>query len=100
MPPHRIYVEVFGGAANLLLNKAPSPIEVYYDIDGELVNLFLAVWDRPEDFAECFRLVLYSRGLYRRWFNGKQWYKCTQWVAGPEGFEPSTFELRASASMS
>ncbi|MCK4243397.1 DNA adenine methylase, partial [Candidatus Bathyarchaeota archaeon] len=47
IPPHHIYVEVFGGAANLLLNKPPSPVEVYNDIHGELVNLFLMVRDKP-----------------------------------------------------
>ena len=52
IPPHEIYVEVFGGAANLLLNKPPSPVEVYNDVDGEIVNLFLVVRDSPKDFVE------------------------------------------------
>jgi len=52
IPQHRIYVEVFGEAANLLFNKPPSPVEVYNDVDGELVNLFLVVRDRPKDFVE------------------------------------------------
>jgi len=56
-------VEVFGGAANMLLNKPPSPVEVYNDIDSDLVNLFLVIRDRREEFVERFRLTLYSRGL-------------------------------------
>ena len=68
-PPHHIYVEVFGGAANLLLNKPPSPVEVYNDIDSDLVNLFLVIRDRRKEFVERFKLVLYSRGLYKRWFD-------------------------------
>ena len=67
IPEHHIYVEVFGGAANLLLNKPPSPVEVYNDIDGELVNLFLVVRDRREDFADRFRLIHYSRGIFNKW---------------------------------
>ena len=55
VPRHHIYVEVFGGAANLLFNKPPSPVEVYNDIDGELVNLFLVVRDRSKDFVERFK---------------------------------------------
>lgn len=33
LPPHRVYVEAFGGAAALLLAKPPSPVEVFNDID-------------------------------------------------------------------
>jgi len=69
VPEHHIYVEVFGGAANLLLNKPPRPVEVYNDIDSDLVNLFLVTCDRQEEFVDCFKLVLYSRGLCRRRFD-------------------------------
>lgn len=40
LPPHRIYTEVYGGAASILLRKARSHGEVYNDIDGDIVNLF------------------------------------------------------------
>jgi len=39
-PSHRTYTEVFGGSGALLLNKKPSFMEIYNDIDGELCNLF------------------------------------------------------------
>jgi len=70
MPEHEIYVEVFGGAANLLLNKPRSGVEVYNDIDGELINLFLIVRDRRDEFVDRLRGVPYSRGLYYEWLNG------------------------------
>jgi DNA adenine methylase len=63
IPPHQIYVEAFGGGATLLLRKPPSPVEVYNDIDGDLVNLFRVVKDE-EKFKRFYELVswtLYSR---------------------------------------
>jgi len=66
VPPHHIYVEVFGGGANMLLNKPPSPVEVYNDIDSESGEPVLVIRDRRKEFVERFRLILYSRGLYKR----------------------------------
>lgn len=39
-PPHRIYVEPFGGSGAVLLRKPRVEGEVYNDLDGEVVNLF------------------------------------------------------------
>lgn len=56
IPPHDIYVEVFGGGASLLLAKEPSKLEVYNDLDSGLVNLFRVLRD-PEKFERFHRLV-------------------------------------------
>lgn len=39
-PRHRVYVDVFGGGGNMFLNKPPSPVEVYNDINDRLVNFW------------------------------------------------------------
>jgi DNA adenine methylase len=67
IPEHVAYVEVFGGAAALLLNKPPSPIEVYNDYDSELVNLFEVIRDDADAFLKRADFLLYSRELYTRW---------------------------------
>lgn len=64
-PPHDIYVEPFGGAASVLLQKPRSYNETYNDLDGELVNLFTVL--RGPDAGELLRqlsLTPYSRGEY------------------------------------
>lgn len=44
-PPHRIYVEPFGGAAGVLVRKPRAYSEVYNDLDGEVCNLFRVLQD-------------------------------------------------------
>lgn len=67
IPEHSVYVEVFGGAASLLLNKPPSALEVYNDLDGELVNLFEVIRDDVDGFLKCADFLLFSRELHERW---------------------------------
>jgi DNA adenine methylase len=63
IPPHEVYVEVFGGAAALLFNKPPSKVEVYNDINSELVNFFHVLRDdvRWKILQEKLLLTPYSR---------------------------------------
>lgn len=68
-PAHRIYLEPFGGGAGVLLRKPRSETEIYNDLDGDVVNLFRVLRDRPDDLARAIALTPYARdeydGLYR-----------------------------------
>lgn len=60
-PPHRIYVEPFGGGASVLIRKPRSYAEIYNDLDGEMVNLFRVVRDRGEALCTALELTPFSR---------------------------------------
>jgi DNA adenine methylase len=60
-PPHRIYLEPFGGAASVLLNKPPVEVEIYNDLDLRITRLFRVLRDQGEDFLARVRLIPYSQ---------------------------------------
>ncbi len=65
-PPHRIYVEPYGGAASVLLRKPRSEGEVWNDLDGELVNYFQVLRDPGAAARLCqqLRLTPYARAEF------------------------------------
>lgn len=67
-PPHRVYTEVYGGAASVLLRKPRSYSEVYNDLDGEVVNLFRVV--RDEDMGARLVAMLRLTPFSREEFDG------------------------------
>jgi DNA adenine methylase len=60
-PPHRCYVEPFGGGASVLLRKPRSYGEVYNDLNGELVNLFQVARDQGAALVRAIEMTPYSR---------------------------------------
>jgi DNA adenine methylase len=70
--PHTSYVEPFGGSAAVLLNKQPSPVEVYNDIYGEVVNFFRVLRTSGPELVELLQLTPYSREEFRLACRGEE----------------------------
>ena len=58
--PHSTYVEPFGGAASVLLNKEPATVEIYNDLDGRITRLFRVIRNHGEEFQRRMTLTPYS----------------------------------------
>ncbi|MBA2680540.1 MAG: DNA adenine methylase [Ktedonobacteraceae bacterium] len=61
-----IYVDLFGGAANILLQKPvyKKHVEVYNDVSSDLVNFWLQCRDHADLLEERLRSLPYSREVY------------------------------------
>jgi DNA adenine methylase len=59
-PEHETYVEPFGGAASVLLNKLPVPVEIYNDLDERITRLFRVIRDQGEELRSLLTLTPYS----------------------------------------
>lgn len=64
-PPHRTYVEPFGGAASVLIQKPRTYSEVYNDLDGEIVNLFRVLRDRGAELRDKLLMTPFAREEYK-----------------------------------
>lgn len=61
LPDCHHYCEPFAGSGAVLLNRNPSSIETYNDLDGEVVNFFRVLRERKEAMIESLSLTPFSR---------------------------------------
>lgn len=64
LPPHRIFVEPFGGGASVLLRKPRSYAEVYNELDPDVVNFFSVLRDDGEELQRLLRCTPFARDEY------------------------------------
>lgn len=65
-PPHVLYAEVFGGGGWVLFGKERSKVEVFADVNSELVNFFRVIQEDWETLAQRFEWALYARDEFQR----------------------------------
>jgi DNA adenine methylase len=61
LPECHHYCEPFAGSAAVLLNRTPSAVETYNDIDGEVALFFRVLRDHKEELVEKIGLTPFSR---------------------------------------
>lgn len=61
LPKCHHYCEPFAGSAAVLLNRVPSPIESYNDLDGEVCNFFRVLREEKDKLIEAISLTPFSR---------------------------------------
>ena len=66
LPETQHYCEPFGGSAAVLINREPSPVETYNDLDSEVVNFFRVLRDQKEALIEQIGLTPFSREEFER----------------------------------
>ena len=70
LPEATHYCEPFGGSAAVLINRQPSPVETYNDLDGEVVNFFRVLREQKEALVEAIGLTPFSRAEFEIAING------------------------------
>lgn len=67
-PPHKCYVEPFGGAAGVLIQKPRAYAEVYNDLDGDIVNLFRVLQGEQSSqrLIELLTITPYARAEFEQ----------------------------------
>ena len=104
LPKCHHYCEPFAGSAAVAPRTAPSPVETYNDLDGEVVNFFRVLRDEKDKLVEAIGLTPFcarnspwrasstrnsrpsnvpdasTSGLDR---SGSAWRKRPRWVDGP-----------------
>lgn len=61
----KTYCEIFGGGGWVLFKKHESYVEVYNDLNKDIVNLFRVIRDNYEEFKHKVNWSLHSREMYQ-----------------------------------
>lgn len=63
-----LYLEPYLGSRAVFFNKKPGTVETINDMDGDVVNLFRILRERPEELKRALEMTPYSREEYNKSF--------------------------------
>lgn len=66
LPKTTHFCETFAGSAAVLINREPSPVETYNDLDGEVSNFFRVLREQKEELIEAIGLTPFSREEFEK----------------------------------
>ena len=64
IPSHSRYIEMFAGGLSMYFRKPKVDINIVNDFDNDIVNLYISVLERFDEFSEYISLLPRSRQLF------------------------------------
>ena len=65
MPKHDRYVEVFAGGLSMFFRKKSARRSIVNDVDKNLINLYISILEKNEEFKEYLFWYPKSRSLHK-----------------------------------
>ena len=65
-PPHDVYIEPFGGAGTVLLNKDKSKVEIYSDANAKFVAILKEIKANPKEFIAKLSAIPYTQENFEK----------------------------------
>lgn len=69
IPAHHCFIDVFGGGAHLTVAKPRSPVEIFNDIDSELIHFLMTLRNHKEKLINALSTLPTSRILFQEMMN-------------------------------
>jgi len=64
IPQHNRYIEMFAGGLSMYFRKEKAPFNIVNDFDNDIVNLYISVLERFDEFSKYVDLLPRSRKLF------------------------------------
>ena len=69
LPTTKMFIDVFGGSASVILNKKQTNHNIYNDLDSKVCTFFRQLRDNSDELIRLLKLTLYSREEFEKTFD-------------------------------